>query len=199
MARLIRLGWAVSLLGLAGGCASAPPLDNPLLVRKADGIENPILVSPGAPTGRSYQDVFEKAIDILDDYFVIRSADPYDGRILTYPRIAPGYEQPWKPGNPGTRERLMSTFQTTRQTAAVTIRTGERGGYLVNVEVLRELEDKPLPARASIGAVFQESPTVDRQLDVVGAPAVTPGRGWFVIGRDYALEQLILQRLRECQ
>jgi hypothetical protein len=198
MARLIRLGWLVSLAGLAGGCASAPPLDNPLLVRKADGIENPVLVSPGAPTARSYQDVFEKTIDILDDYFLIRSADPYDGRVLTLPRIAPGYEQPWKPGNPGARERLLSTFQTTRQTAAVTIRTGERGGYLVYVEVVREMEDLARPVRAPVSAVFQESPTVDRQLDVVGGP-VAPGRAWFVIGRDYALEQLILQRIRECQ
>jgi hypothetical protein len=199
MARLIRLGWAASLLGLAGGCASAPPLDNPLLVRKAaEGIENPVLVSPGVPTARSYQDVFEKTIDILDDYFVIRSADPYDGRILTLPRIAPGYEQPWKPGNPGARERLLATLQTTRQTAAVTIRTGERGGYLVYVEVIREMEDLSKPARASVGAVFQESPTVDRQLDVIGPPMPT-GRAWFVIGRDYALEQLILQRIRECQ
>src|SRR5438067_2747850 len=199
MARLIRLGWAASLLGLAGGCASAPPLDNPLLVRKAaDGIENPVLGSPGVPTARSYQDVFEKTIDILDDYFVIRSADPYDGRILTFPRIAPGYEQPWKPGNPGARERLLSTFQTTRQTAAVTIRTGERGGYLVYVEVLREMEDLARPVRAPVSAVFQESPTVDRQLDVVGPP-VAPGFAWFVIGRDYALEQLILQRIRECR
>jgi hypothetical protein len=195
MTRLIRLAWVVAV-GLVGGCASAPPLDNPVLIRKtADGCENPVLVSPGAPTGPSYQEVFEKTIDILDDYWVIKSADPYDGRIVTIPRIAPGYEQPWKAGNPDPRERLLSTFQTTRQTAVVTFRTGERGGYLVYVEVLKDLEDVPKPGRATV-AVFQESPTVDRQLDVVGAP--TPGgRAWFVIGRDYAMEQLLLQRIRE--
>lgn len=196
MARLIRLGWAVAV-GLVGGCATSPPLDNPVLIRRApDGCENPALVSPGAPTARSYQEVFERTIDILDDYWVVKSADPYDGRIVTVPRIAPGYEQPWKSGNPDARERLLSTLQTTRQTAMVTFRTGERGGYLVYVEVLKELEDIPKPARSSTAAVFQESPTVDRQLDVVGAP--TPGgRAWFVIGRDYAMEQLLLQRIRE--
>src|SRR5207248_3862344 len=126
---------------------------------KAEGIENPVLVSPGVPTARSYQDVFEKTIDILDYYFVIRTADPYDGRILTVPRIAPGYEQPWKPGNPGARDRLLSTLQTTRQTAAGTIRTGERGGYLVYVEVLREMEGLARPGRAAGRGVFQESRT----------------------------------------
>jgi hypothetical protein len=196
MSRLIRLGCAVAV-GLAGGCASAPPLDNPVLIRRApDGCENPALVSPGAPTARSYQEVFERTIDILDDYWVIKSADPYDGRIVTVPRVAPGYEQPWKAGNPDARERLLSTFQTTRQTAVVTFRTGERGGYLVYVEVIKELEDIPKPARAPTSAVFQESPTVDRQLDVVGAPN-PGGRAWFVIGRDYAMEQLLLQRIRE--
>lgn len=194
MARMVRLGWAIAV-GLAGGCASAPPLDNPVMIRKAADCENPVLVSPGAPTGRSYQEVFEKTIDILDDYWIIKAADPYDGRIVTVPRIAPGYEQPWKSGNPDPRERLLSTFQTTRQTAVVTFRTGERGGYLVYVEIIKELEDLPRPTRAT-AAVFQESPTVDRGLDVVGAPE-TPGRGWFVIGRDYATEQLLLERIRE--
>lgn len=195
MARLIRLGWAAAVL-FAGGCVSAPPIDNPVLVRNASGgCENPVLVSPGVPTAVSYQEVFEKTIDILDDYWVVKSADPYDGRIVTIPRIAPGYEQPWKSGNPDPRERLLSTFQTTRQVAMVTFRTGERGGYLVDVKVLKELEDLPRPGRATI-AVFQESPTVDRALDVVGEP--TPGgRAWFVIGRDYAMEQLLLQRIRE--
>ena len=48
------------------------------------------------------------------------------------------------------------------------------------------------------GAVFQELPTVDRQLEVVG-PIVSPGRMWFKIGRDFALEQQILAALRDCR
>src|SRR5690348_10746347 len=78
MARGIRLGWAVAL-GTAGaaGCATAPPVDNPVLVRRAvDDVENPVLVSPGVPTGVSYREVFEKCIDVVDDYFDILAADP---------------------------------------------------------------------------------------------------------------------------
>lgn len=214
MASAKRLGWAAALgaCGL-GGCVTAPPLDNPVLVRSADeAIENPVLVSPGTPTGVSYREVFETCIDVLDDYFEILVANPYDGRIVTRPRVAPGYEQFWRSGNPDPRERLLATFQSIRKTAEVTIRTGERGGYLVLVVVDRELEDVARPSRQSAGnAVFHEAPTVDRQVEVVGPSAVAPGAAvtgaqigsgtgtWFRVGRDYALEQHLLRRIRECK
>jgi hypothetical protein len=188
---------ALAYLLLAAGCATAPPLDNPVAVGLgAAEVENPILVSPGMPTAAAYQEVFETTIDILDDYFELLPPDPYDGRIVTKPRIAPGYEQFWKSGNPDARGRLLATFQTIRQTATAEIRAGDRGGYLVFVIVERELEDlaQPTLARAG-GAVFQESPTVDRQLQVVG-PDSSADQGWFKIGRDYALEQQILRRIR---
>jgi hypothetical protein len=190
------LGWTVLLA--VSGCATAPPLDNPVLVRPpSETIENPVLVSPGVPTAASYREVFEICLNVLDDYFEIFSANPYSGVIVTKPRIAPGYEQFWKGGNPSTRDRLLATFQTVRQIAFVTIRTGERGGYLVEVVVDKELEDMPRPVRSTVGdAVFTESPTVDRAVEVVG-PALTPAsRTWFKIGRDYALEQQLLDRIR---
>ena len=71
------------------GCLSAPPIDNPVLVRGAECIENPVLVSPGQPTAASYREVFEKSLDVLDDYFEIQIANPYEGRIVTLPRVAP--------------------------------------------------------------------------------------------------------------
>ena len=182
------------------GCLSAPPVDNPVLVRGgAECIENPVLVSPGQPTAASYREVFEKSLDVLDDYFEILTANPYDGRIVTFPRVAPGYEQPWKRGNPDKRQRLLATLQSVRQTATLEIRSGERGGYLVYVVVERELEDVPRPSRATVGnAVFQETQTVDRQAEVV-SPETTGDRVWFRVGRDYALEQEILRRIRQCK
>ncbi|MBN9118014.1 MAG: hypothetical protein J0I06_02405 [Planctomycetes bacterium] len=181
------------------GCLSAPPVDNPALVRGADCIENPVLVSPGQPTAASYKEVFEKALDVLDDYFEIQTPNPYDGRITTFPRVAPGYEQFWKRGNPDPRQRLFATLQSVRQTATVEIRAGERGGYLVYVVVERELEDLARPIRATVGgAVFQEIQTVDRQVEVV-TPETTGDRVWFKVGRDYALEQEILRRIRQCK
>jgi len=181
------------------GCQTRPPLDNPVLVRGAEGIENPVLVSPGQPTAASYREVFEKALDVVDDYFEIQNPNPYAGTITTFPRIAPGYEQFWKPGNPDSRQRLLATLQSVRQTATVEIRAGERGGYLVYVVVERELEDVPRPSRATVGnAVFQEIQTVDRQTEVV-TPESSDNRVWFKVGRDYAFEQEILRRIRQCK
>jgi len=179
---------------------TAPPLDNPVNVRGTrDGVENPVLVSPGAPTAAAYHEVFEKTVAILDDYFDLLPPNPYDGRILTRPRIAPGYEQIWKSGNPEPRGRLLATFQSTRQTATAEIRAGERGGYLVYVVVERELEDLSRPTQVRGGvAVFQDTPSVDRQLEVVSPEAPT-AQGWYRIGRDYALEQQILRRIRDCK
>ena len=181
------------------GCLSAPPIDNPALVRGGtDGVENPVLVSPGQPTAASYREVFEKVIDVLDDYFVLQTPNPYDGRIVTQPRVAPGYEQFWKPGNPDPRSRLFSTLQSVRQTATVEIRAGERGGYLVYVVVERELEDVARPSRATSNAVFQEAPTVERRVEVVSPETAISGT-WFKVGRDYAFEQQILRRIRQCK
>jgi hypothetical protein len=174
-------------------------VDNPALVRGGgEGIENPVLVSPGQPTAASYREVFEKVIDVLDDYFELQTPNPYDGRIVTKPRIAPGYEQFWKPGNPDPRSRLFSTLQSVRQTATVEIRAGERGGYLVYVVVERELEDVARPVRSTAIAVFQEAPTVERRVEVV-SPETTGDRVWFKVGRDYAFEQQILRRIRQCK
>ena len=196
-----KIGICLVAAGLAStGCFSTPPLDNPTQVRQAsEELENPILVSPGVPTANSYKEVFEKCIDVLDDYFEIQESNPYAGHISTKPRIAPGYEQLWKGGNPDTRERLLATFQTIRQTVTVELRTGERGGYLVYVIVQKELEDLSRPSRARIGnAIFQDSATVERQVEIVGA-GTSADRGWFKVGRDYATEQMLLRRIRECR
>jgi hypothetical protein len=181
----------------AGGCATAPPLDNPALVRRAE-VENPVLVSPGQPTASSYREVFERVVDVLDSYFDLQPPNAYEGRVTSKPRLMPGYEQFWKHGNPDPRQRLLATFQSMRQIATVEIRAGERGGYLVFVVVEKELEDLPRPLKATVGdALFQAAPTVDRQLEIV-TPA-TNSAGWIKIGRDYALEQEILRRIRECK
>lgn len=196
----IRVGWVVCLAAV--GCATAPPLDNPVAVRDpfaAVAVENPVLVSPGRPTAAAYDEVFNKAIDVLGDYFELLPPNPYDGRIVTKPRIAPGYEQFWKPGNPDPRGRLLATFQSIRQTATARVWAGERGGILVEVVVEKELEDLSRPSQARVGnAVFQEQATVDRLVEVVG-PDSTTDQTWFRVGRDYALEQQILRRIRNCR
>jgi hypothetical protein len=190
---MIRWAWLCGLA--AGGCASVAPVDNPVLVQPA--AENPALVAPGQPDAASYAEVYEKIIEVVNDYFEVKPTARYAGHIETLPRVAPGYEQPWKPGSPDPRERLLATFQSIRHIAFVDIWAGERGGYRVTVEVRKELENMNRPERAIYGnALFREATTLDRRAEVVGPQSSADG-DWIPVGRDYAFEQLLLRRIQE--
>jgi hypothetical protein len=197
MGKLVRAGW-LGVVGL-GGCTSIPPLDNPTLVRPSDcEIENPIVVSPGLPTPEGYRDIYERTLDALDDYFVIKAGSRYSGQIETLPKVAPGFEQPWRCGSPDGRERLLATLQTVRHYAVVQIWAGERGGYRVYVEVRKELEDAGQPSGTRSGvAIFQEAPTVERRVEVIEPEARE--KGWIPAGRDTAFEQVILRKIQQSQ
>ena len=187
---------------LSSGCLGVPPLDNPVLVRPATAEENPIVVAPGTPDRTSYAEVYERVLNVLDDDFDLRPSTRYSGIVETFPRTAPGFEQPWKPGSPDPRERLLATTQSIRHTARVQISDGERGGYRVYVEVLKEVEDLPAPLGVagtdSPGALasFRETPTIDRRPELVTASAVTD-RHWVPAGRDFAYEQKILKKIQK--
>ena len=189
--------WAAALGVAAGGCASSGPLaDNPVLLRPDPtvSVENPVYVPLGPP---SYGPVFEKALTVLSDYFVIATANRYEGRIVTHPRVAPGYEQFFKPGSPDHGERMLATLQSVRHYAVVKIAAANDGGFWVNVEVFKELEDVPRPLRATAAAaVFRGDSTVERQYEVID-PAVTSS-AWIPLGQDEKFEQLLLQRIKKC-
>ncbi len=190
---------AAGLFAVAlAGCAAVPPLENPVLVRppSADA-ENPIVVAPGLPTPSGYEFVYDRCLDAVDDYFDLKPGSRFDGQIATVPRVAAGYEQPWKPGTPAPRERLIATFQTVRHTANVRIEPGERGGFRVYVEVYKELEDIARPVQAIGGAAaFRETPTVDRRIQAVGAVSPTE-QSWIPAGRDHAFEQVLLRKIQK--
>jgi hypothetical protein len=184
---------AAAVAIVLGGCATGPLQENPLLLRtdKPPIQENPVYIPQGP---MDYARVFEKVIDVLDDYWDIAYHNRYDGRIETHPRVAPGFEQFWKPGSPDFHERMLASLQSIRHRAIVTIRTADDGGYFIDVKVIKELEDLPNPFRATAGAaVFSMPPTVERQFEVVDANLVDSN--WIPIGRDCALEQVLLQRI----
>jgi hypothetical protein len=185
--------WVAGAALVLGGCATGPLLENPLLLRtdKVVPVENPVYIPQGP---MAYARVFDKVIDVIDDFFEIAYYNRYDGRIETHPAIAPGLEQLWKPGSPDFGQRLLASFQTIRHRAIVLITTADDGGYFIDVKVLKELEDLPVPVRATAGtATFRMPSTLERQFEVI-EPTLYEAN-WIPIGRDYKLEQVILERL----
>ena len=184
---------AAGLAACLGGCVSGPLQENPLLVplRPTPVHENPVYI-PQHPM--AYARVFETIEDVLSDYFIIVYANRFDGRIVTQPSIAPGIEQPWKPGSPDFYQRLLAFTQTIRHRAIVEITTAKEEGFFVSIKVLKELEDIPAPTRATTGeATLRLESTVQRQFEVVYPEFYEAN--WIPIGRDTKLEQVLLDRI----
>jgi hypothetical protein len=194
-----RLCWT-ALTGLAlalfSGCASGPPLANPLPLAEpgvADAEHNPVFVPQGP---MSYRKVYEHALDVLADFgFEIAEHNFWEGRIETMPRIAPGYLLFMKPGNADSYQRLLATFQTYRHRATVLIQPSQMGGCFITVTVYKELEDLPKPVRSTAGgAIFRTDNNIDRQYIVVD-PTIFEA-SWIPKGRDPDVEQQLLQKLK---
>ena len=188
--------WMAALPAMMAGCMSGPLVENPMLVPfdPTVTVENPVYV-PGGPS--AYHTVFEKAYNAMSDSFEIAFSSRWDGRIETFPRIAPGYEQWWKPGSPDPEQRLLATLQTIRHRALLQIEPANDGGYFIGVKVFKELEDLPRPVRATAGAAsFRSDNTVERQFEVID-PTVFESQ-WIPLGEDAKFEQLILQRIKKC-
>ena len=101
------------MLAWCTGCDTLPTVNQAgiLTEQPQTAIENPLWL-PSGPN--AYGAIFEKAEDIMTEYFEIRYSNRYDGRIDTFPRIAPGFERPWQAGSPDLYGRLHATLQTIR-------------------------------------------------------------------------------------
>ncbi|RLS40050.1 MAG: hypothetical protein DWH82_04325 [Planctomycetota bacterium] len=142
----------------------------------------------------SYGLVFDKSLDTLDDVFDIAYANRYDGRIETFPRVAPGLFQPWKHGNMNPRDRIHATCQSLRHRGVLTILAADDGGYFVDLKIYKELENLAAPARTTgAAAAFRSSTTVERNYDVIDPLVIDSG--WIPLGRDTEFEQFLLRKL----
>ena len=187
--------WLVAGLALAAGGCLAPSAPTPLLSRANPyDTENEIVLATDQPGGEAYALLFERVLDVVDDDFEIAFASRYDGRIECKPKIAPGLEQPLKPGSPSLYERTLASFQTYRHRCFVIIQPVDRG-YMINVTDLLELEDLPHPTRDVLGgAAFRSDADVDRRFETID-PAVV-SQVWIPRGRDVPMEQKILRKIR---
>ncbi|MFL5329518.1 MAG: hypothetical protein ACJ8C4_11440 [Gemmataceae bacterium] len=195
MRRRILKAWlkAGACFALASGCATGPLLDNPVSIGEPPppNQPNPTFVAMGAP---DYGCVFETCLDVIDDFFEISLANRYDGRIRTFPKVAPGLEQPWRPGSPDGAERFRCTLQSYAYVCDIVIQPGDSGGYMISVTVNKFLEDLPQPLRATAGvAAFRSDNDVDRRYEVVDPER--PESNWIPKGREPYLEQEIIRKI----
>jgi hypothetical protein len=167
----------------ASGCAAGRPLAQ---------AGNPVFVA-----AQNEEAVWERTVDVVHDYFEIarenRIIGSQPGVIETRPKVGASLLEPWHRDSQGLYNRTESTFQSIRRRGFVNI-TPTDGGYLIGVEVYKEIEDVPGGVNNTAGgATFQQNNPLQRDLDLVvdrAAPA-----GWIVKGRDPALENEISQRL----
>ncbi len=178
---------ALAVLLGAGGCSSinalgfrqGPPVANPLVARSAD-----------------FERVWRETVAVVDDYFEIATENRLARRIETQPRLGATLLEPWYGDSVGFDQRLESTLQTIRRFAIVTVDPAPGGGWTVNVEVRKELEDLVKPvAQAGGRAVFNNDFPVNRTREIVG-PVPLPSL-WIPRERDVRLEKVILTRIRD--
>jgi hypothetical protein len=152
--------------------------------------ENPLVVPSG-----EFETVWNKTVAVVDRYFEIASENRVSRTIVTQPRIGATLLEPWSGDSVSFEDRFESTLQTMRRFAIVKIDPAPTGGYLVKVEVRKELEDLIKPDRQAAGrAVFNNDFPVNRTREIVG-PVPVPV-GWIPRGRDPNLEQAILAGVR---
>ena len=156
------------------------PLHNPLTVPSTD-----------------FETVWNKSVMVVSKYFPIASENRLAGTIRTESQMTGTLIEPWSADSATFRDRLEATLQTYRKFALVRIEPSPTGGYLVRVEVMKELEDiaKPVGIEPAGRAVFYNDFPVNRTREIVG-PMPAP-LGWISEGRDTDLEQVILSGIRD--
>ncbi len=190
----VRLGILASLMAVQSGCSSLPltwsaptfaslfeerkPLANPMKVPSVD-----------------FETVWNKSVAVVGKYFPIASENRLAGTIRTDSQMTGTLVEPWSADSATLRDRLEATLQTYRKFALVQIEPASTGGFLVRVEVMKELEDVAKPVSQPAGrAVFYNDFPVNRTREIVG-PVPAP-IGWIPQGRDANMEQLILSGIR---
>lgn len=190
--RLSLTCWLLTFSALAG-CAGTEL--TPIVPIGTAHVEdqNPVYI----PLGKElYGQVFENVLTVLSDYgYIFETTNRYDGRIETKPLSSPGVILFLKPGSPDLHERLLATAQSYRTRVSVVIHPAEQGGYFIEVAARKELEDLPQPSKSTVGAaIFRIQTNIDRDFEVVDPSRAD--QGWIAKGRDTALEQEIIRRLK---
>ena len=191
---------ALSLAGLAAvglgqaGCSSTGGFHMHGMGRifsPAPVVENPLVVP-----SQDFEAVWNKTVAVVDKYFDISSENRLSRTIVTQPKVSATVLEPWSGDSVEVTDRLEASLQTIRRFAIIKVDSAPTGGYLVKVEVRKELEDMVKPDRQAAGrAVFNNEFPVNRAREIIGPVPVATG--WIPRGRDQHLEQAILTGIRD--
>ena len=192
MPRLLIIGLLMLSASGCSGISTWQAPSGPLLWAKA--YNNPAVIPPNHP-----EYVWEQVVDVADDYFRIMEEMPVrrivgsEGSLETYPVMGATLFEPWRHDSANFEERLECTLQTIRRFAIVKVKMIECG-YVIDVAVYKQLEDRPTPDQAIAGsATFNYNST---QVGIIDPITDEPLElGWISLGRDTALEQRILGQI----
>jgi hypothetical protein len=157
---------------------------------------NPVLIPIADP-----HYAWEQIVDVVDDYFRIEHEEPVrvdgamatEGSITTVPEVSPTIFEPWRRDTADAGQRIENTLQSMRRRAVVRVIPAQ-GGYMVDVQVYKDLEDNKHPARSTAGsATFRYDDTLTRVENPIAGEPTT--KGWISQGRDGSLEQAIIGEL----
>lgn len=158
--------------------------------------QNPALVPSG-----DHEFLWETIADVVDDYFKIDEEQPVrlvgqvatEGRLTTFPEVGSTIFEPWRHDSVTRRDKIECTLQSIHRQAEVRV-IPDQHGYLVEVIVIKRLEDVRTPDHASAGdATFRYDSSLTRVVDSLAER--DPTEGWIERGRDPALEQRILTEI----
>ncbi|MDR3109900.1 MAG: hypothetical protein LBU65_09495 [Planctomycetaceae bacterium] len=180
-----------------GGCTFFKPFTEQLSWQ----INAPTPNNPKFVATQDYLKLWATVYDVIDSHFDVAKSDPirlYDGvltegRLTTKPKIAPSLLEPWHANSGSLNERCDSTLQTIQHRAVVRI-VPEQGGFLIEVQVFKEIEAKanPLGAEATSANLRSDgaSNTLNSRID-----SIPSSEGWTTFDRDTKLEERLLNEI----
>lgn len=161
--------------------------------------------NPALVTSMDRDFVWDQVVDVVDDYFRVQHEERVkligdqltEGRLETYPRGGSTIFEPWNQDAVTPYERWEGTLQSIRRRAIVRVMPAD-GGYFVEVQVFKDLEDVRRPETGSISLMnsqaLRNDDALQRVTNPVGGQQAT--LGWIPQGRDTALEQVMLAHIQ---
>lgn len=179
---------------IAPGGAVSPQFGLPAAPEAVPCVPNPLSmpVSDDEYAWDAIADVVSDYFQIASEQRAVRGMEGWtEGRIEAAPQIGATLFEPQRHDSVGWFNRWESTFQTIRRRAVVRV-IPEPAGYLVEVEVQKELEELPRPEQSTVGAASFSNAGSLPSRRTGRAIRVRTSPCWIPLGRDLALEQRML-------